>query len=97
MSNYSKLKRGLKEQLNIAKDDKVVGPITLRLSMTGNREPEHLAIMIIVKEMCFEQGFKFRSLDIYNDEGWSRLIIELLDNRTLLDYVEHLEKELKGP
>lgn len=96
MSNYFQLKRGLKAQFDLAKKDKVVGPITFRFSMSGNREPEQEDVTIIVKEMCIEESFQFNHLNIYNDEGWSRLIIEMLDNRTIKEYEKHLEKESEG-
>ena len=44
MSNYFNLKRAIIGQISIANSDKVVGPIKLRFSMNGNREPEEAAI-----------------------------------------------------
>jgi hypothetical protein len=96
MSNYFQLKRGLKAHFDLAKADKVVGPIEFRFSMSGNREPEQQDITVIAKEMCIEEGFEFKDLNIYNDEGWSRMIVEILDNRTIDEYNEYLKKQNEG-
>ena len=95
MSNYFNLKKGLIGQLTIANCDKVVGPIKLRFSMNGNREPEEAAIKEIVKEVCEQKGFILKDLGVYNDDGFSRLIIELFDKKTILQYIEYLEGKLK--
>lgn len=75
-------------------DDKNI--IKLKLTSNGNKEPFYAEIEDVCKRLCNKYGFHLKDVTVlYDDDGFSRIFIEIINIKYLNNYINELEKDLK--
>jgi hypothetical protein len=71
------------------------GKIKDKFALNGNQEPIEDEIIKNVKDIGFDYGFVTESVSvIYDDDGFSRVLIETFNASFIMDHIKDLEKKL---
>ena len=89
MKNLKNLIEPLFESL---KAEYLLGRQTIKVSLSGNHEPIELEIVEEIEEMGFDCGFVMDGVSvIYDDDGFSRILIHCYDADRIMDHIKSLE------
>jgi len=102
-TNLKDFKHTLMAILSEAVEEKVVGPIKLSVSMSGNKEPMEPELQREARECMNKLGFIYDRVDCYHDDdgyegrgaGFTKVIIKCYDKSTIIEYINYLHKREK--
>ena len=96
ISNKNEIKKAVTKFLRDAINDKVLGLVTIKISLTGNREPEEFIIEKFVSKIVKDHNFLVHDISVIADsDGFSRLFVKVYDTRTIVEYIKYQDSKIK--
>jgi len=93
MVKANEIGNAVEELFNVSKQDAIIGPIELKITMKGNGELIEEDIQKQCINAAIDEGFHLSSLQvIYDEDGFTRIIVKAYDNATIISHIRNLEK-----